>query len=75
MEDDSGESEDVPNPNRLENSADDIFSHDANHESGSGFAECAEYDESCIQGSGGKRNDFAKFNFTTLLLIVLRNVQ
>ena len=48
----------MPNPNRLENSA-DIFSDDANHESGSGFnVECAEYDDACTSddiGSGGKK--------------------
>ena len=62
LEDDSGDStgEEVPNLNRLENSPDHFGSanDDANHESGSGYAECAEYDEACnadVDGSGGKK--------------------
>ena len=62
LEHDSGDSaggEEVPNLNRLENSPDHFGSNDdANHESGSGYAECAEYDEACnadVDGSGGKK--------------------
>ena len=52
--------EEVPNLNRLENSPDHFgasANENANHESGSGYAECAEYDEACdadSDGSGGK---------------------
>ena len=61
LKDDSGDvREEVPNLNRLENSPDHFgasANENANHESGSGYAECAEYDEACdadSDGSGGK---------------------